>query len=261
LTVTDALVTKGYALFEEDPAILAWSIAANRAADAVLSDPEMQNTWLRHGKTWFVGVDVLPNDPKGGIGDTPLEGEVIKWLTSQTKLWPSTLHNAQLSVCYPGYPRQDTGETDANHRFRKSRDAAHLDGLLPLGPERRRHLVEPHSVILGLPLNEADPAASPLVVWEGSHVIIRQAFEAAFADTPAQFWSEIDVTAIYQKARREVFETCARVLLPAQPGQATVLHRHVIHGVAPWTAPEEGERRIAYFRPLLEDPADWLALP
>jgi hypothetical protein len=51
---------------------------------------------------------------------------------------PLPLHRAQVSVTYPGYPAPDPEESDAAHRFRRDRDAAHLDGLLPVGPEKRR---------------------------------------------------------------------------------------------------------------------------
>ncbi|MEM8980232.1 MAG: hypothetical protein AAGD04_12160 [Pseudomonadota bacterium] len=252
----------GFALCAHDAKIAAWAEAANAVADAILADPVEQNTWLRHGKTWFVGVDSLPNEANGAVRGVPLAGGVIEALQAIPELWPSTLHRAQLSVCYPGYPLQDPDESDANHGFRRNRDAAHLDGLLLEGPERRRYLKEPHGVILGLPLNQIDPKASPLVVWRGSHHIIAKAFRAALEGHASETWAEIDVTDIYQAARREVFETCERVELPGQPGEASVLHRHVIHGVAPW---EEGvpgqDRRIAYFRPHLKDYAQWLALP
>ena len=49
--------------------------------------------------------------------------------------------------------------------------------------------------------------------------------------------------------RRKVFETCPRIELPAKPGEAYLLHRHCLHGVAPWpdkaTAGPDG-RPISY---------------
>jgi len=49
-----------------------------------------------------------------------------------------------------------------------------------------------------------------------------------------------------------------------RPGEATLLHRLTLHGVAPWaagvTAPPEG-RIIAYFRPLMGTVQDWLLNP
>ena len=60
------------------------------------------------------------------------------------------------------------------------------------------------------------------------------------------------MTEVYQAARREVFETCARVELPLKVGEVVLLHRLCLHGIAPWTegaeAAPEG-RMIAYFRP------------
>jgi hypothetical protein len=53
--------------------------------------------------------------------------------------------------------------------------------------------------------------------------------------------------------------------VPAQPGEAVLVHRLALHGVAPWqkgaTAPPEG-RMIAYFRPEFQGLGDdWLSAP
>ena len=127
-------------------------------------------------------------------------------------------------------------------------------------------LRERHAYILGLPLSEAGPEASPLVVWEGSHHIMHRAFDAALAGVAPQEWGKVDLTEIYQAARREVFETCRRVPVHAPPGGAYLVHRLALHGVAPWApgaeAPEEG-RMVAYFRPQFEVCSDdmWLRSP
>ncbi len=232
-----------------DAGTSAWAQAARQVALDVVKTPGD----LRHGKTWRVGVDDLPNTPDGSIGGVPLRG---LWEAEITA--PTTWHPAQLSVVYPGYPQQDPDETDANHRFRLNRDAAHVDGLLPQGPNKRRHLREPHAFVLGLPLNDA--TGSPLVVWPGSHVMMQAAFARCFAGVDVDSWGDVDVTDAYQAARREVFARCQRVEVPASPGEATLVHRHLLHGVAPWgqgNAPAEG-RMIAYFRPQVADLRDWL---
>ena len=91
-----------------------------------------------------------------------------------------------------------------------------------------------------------------MVLWEGSHKILRAAFERALDGHPGDALHLVDITDIYQAARREVFETCPRIELPAKPGEAYLLHRHCLHGVAPWgegaSAGPDG-RMIAYFRP------------
>ena len=123
---------------------------------------------------------------------------------------------------------------------------------------------EPHGFILGLPLTEADPDAAPLVVWEGSHEILRRAFAAALAPHPEEAWPDVDPTDIYQAARREVFASCRRVALPARPGEALLLHRLVLHGMAPWAEGAVADpmgRVNAYFRPEFPSVADWLRLP
>lgn len=234
-----------------DPGIAAWAAAARRAAGAAL-----RGEVLRCGGTWAVGLDVLPNGPDGAVG-----GVAFPW--QAVGVQPVPLHRGQLSAVYPGYPQPSPDETEAAYRFRLNRDAAHLDGLLAVGAEKRRMVKEPHGWILGLPLNECSAGASPLVVWEGSHRIIRAALEAAFAGQAGD-WSELDLTDAYTAARAEVFKTCPRVEVPGRPGEAVWLHRLTIHGVVPWQAgaeaPAEG-RVVAYFRPLLGSVRDWVSLP
>ena len=241
---------KGWARLPLDDATLNWSQAANRVADRVLADPALRETWLQCEGTWFVGVDALPSAPDGSIDGIPLAA-AVQGLTGYRR----DLHPAQLSVTFAGYPKPRSGDTEAAFRYRLRRDAAHVDGLIASAQDGRRRIEEPHAFILGLPLNMAPPGASPLVVWEGSHRLIGDALRRAVArsDGPP---GAVDITEIYGATRREVFEVCPRVCLTARPGAALVLHRHLLHGIAPWQeqtpALPEGRRR-AYFRPLHAD--------
>ncbi|WP_284262686.1 hypothetical protein [Roseicyclus amphidinii] len=256
-------LARGFEVFAAEPATRGWCDAARGPALAAAGDAAMRARWLRHGGTWFVGVDVLDNDSAGRVGQgPPLAGEALAAAEAVTGRLP--LHPAQVSVTYPGYPGRDAGESDSAHRYRRTRDAAHLDGLLPEGPARRRHLREPHGFILGLALTEAAPGAAPLVVWEGSHEVMRAAFRAAFDGVAPEAWGDVDLTETYQQARRRCFETCARVEIALAPGEAVLVHRLALHGVAPWAegagAAPEG-RAIAYLRPCLKATGDWLDLP
>lgn len=245
--VVSSLARDGLAVFPYEPRVAEWANAAYDVGCEVLR----RDTARRHGDTWFVGVDALPNAPDGSVAGVPLAGAWMQHVTP-----PQTWHAAQLSVVFRGYPRQDPDESDAAHRFRRNRDAAHVDGLLPEGPQRRRHLREPHGFIVGLPLNDA--AASPLVVWQGSHAIMRAAFAQFYAAHDPKDWGDLDVTEVYQAARRKVFDTCERLTVTAKTGQAILLDRHVLHGVAPWDDSIAGDMRIiAYFRPQIAA-ADWL---
>lgn len=245
---------RGWARLGPLPGLRAWADAALPPARRHIALGA--EAW-RCGGTWLAGVDALPNGTGGDIGGVPLPPALLAALP-----WhPETWHAAQLSTLRPGYPQPWDGESDAAFRFRQTRDAAHVDGLLPMGPDRRRMLREPHAFILGLPLTEADPGAAPLVVWEGSQIIIRRAFTEALAPHPPETWGDIDLTDVYHAARRESFATCPRVLLPTRPGEALLLHRMILHGMAPWAdgavADPDG-RIIAYFRPELPSVADWL---
>lgn len=248
-----ALATLGWARFGWDPHVAEWARAADAAAQGALRDPALAH-WHQCEGTWFVGVDALDNDALGAVGGVPLAGAAIEALTPLPPL-----HRAQVSAIFPGYPRPRRGEGDAAFRYRRDRDAAHVDGLLPEGAARRRHLREPHAWILGLPLTETNPNAAPLVVWEGSHHVMRAAFARALDGSDPADWGEVDLTDAYHAARREVFATCRRVTVHARPGEAYIVHRLALHGVAPWAAPDGPPRIIAYFRPELARATDWLA--
>ena len=251
----------GWLRFAPDPRVLAWAAAALPAARLAVRDPA-NAAWLRCGGTWFVGVDVLPNDAQGRIaGGPPLEGEVMEFIRGEPGLGGLPLHRAQVSVCYPGYPQPMAGESAAAFRFRREMDAAHVDGLLAQGPERRRFLREPHAWILGLALNTSPRGAAPLVVREGSHALMHAAFSRALADHAPHDWDAIDLTQPYQEARRAALRDCPRVVVELQPGEACLMHRQLLHGIAPWDAlagPSRDGRMIAYFRPCFPRPGDWI---
>jgi hypothetical protein len=247
----------GWSRLGPDPDILRWVQAALPVARRVIADSA--DPW-RCGGTWFAGVGALPNGAGGDIGDVPMPGAVLAALPWQPGHW----HRAQLSILRPGYPQPWEAEGEPAYRYRLTRDAAHVDGLLPIGPDRRRMPREPHAFILGLPLTDAAPDAAPLVVWEGSHAIIQRAFAARLGPHPPEDWPGIDVTETYHAARREVFATCPRVPLVAKPGEALLLHRLILHGMAPWAEGAKADpdgRMIAYLRPEFTAMADWLHQP
>lgn len=254
----------GWHCFAADAATRAWAEAALPLAQKGISDPELRARWLVCQGTWFVGVDALDNTPDGSVAGVSLAQAVTRFLADGCG--PARpLHRAQVSVVWPGYPRPREGESAAAFAYRQNRDAAHVDGLHAVGPDRRRVLHEAHAYILGLPLTATSGGASPLVVWEGSHEVMRQAFRAALTGVPEADWPQVDLTETYQAARREVFDTCPRRVIEAGPGEAYVIHRLALHGVAPWAdgarAPEEG-RIVAYFRPEVADGwRDWLERP
>lgn len=241
----------GWVRIGPDPRIAAWARAAHPLAVAGIA---AQPDGWRCGGTWHVGLEALPNGVDGALAGTGFPWDALP-------LARVALHKAQVSAIRPGYPLPWDGESAAAFAFRQTRDAAHVDGLLPIGPARQRMVREPHAWILGLALNDHDADASPLTVWQGSHTVIGDAFRAALAQVPATGWGDVDLTNVYQSARRQVFATCPRLCVPLRMGEASLLHRLTLHGMAPWAdgaqAPSEG-RMIAYFRPMLPSVAGWL---
>ncbi|NRP11758.1 hypothetical protein XMM379_003032 [Aliiroseovarius sp. xm-m-379] len=263
-TMREQYHKRGWLCFPHDKAVQAWVRSAQPFARRACEDPHQISHWLRCGKTWFVGVNALPNNGEGRLADGgPLQGALRAFVTAEHGWYP--LDRGQVSITYPGYPKRDEGETEAAHRFRRNRASAHIDGVKPELADGQRCVDEAHAYVIGIPLNNCGAGASPLVVWDGSHLIMRAAFETALQGVPPERMRRHDITEIYRDARARVFETCRKVEVQAGVGESYLLHRFTLHGVAPWQegakAPQEG-RMIAYFRP--EFPggiADWLTLP
>ena len=255
---------RGWCRFDFDPQLHSWVEAALGSARATLNDSR-QAKWLRYQGTWFAGVNALPNDARGAVGTSgALRGMALDFIADELSLRDFAWDAAQVSICYPGYPLPMTGESRGQARYRREFDAAHVDGLLPEGPGRRRHLREYHGFILGIPMVEFDADASPFVVWEGSHEIVRAAFGRRFAGLAPGLWGEQDITDVYHAAREQAFAECERVEVHARPGEAFIAHRLVLHGTAPWregaVAGDDG-RMICYFRPDPFGPYEWLNNP
>lgn len=255
---------KSWCRFKYDETLMQWiSRALPCARETVAAEKNAQ--WLRCGGTWFAGVNLLPNAADGSVcGSDAFQGKACEFIRQALGLDNFDWDRAQLSVCYPGYPQPMPGETEAAYAYRRDRDAAHVDGFLAEGPDRRRHLREYHGFILGIPMVEFNAGASPFVVWEGSHEVIRKTFAEQFLDVPAEQWGEIDITGVYHEVRRKIFGLCRRVEIYARPGEAYLVHRLSLHGVAPWqgtaSATPDG-RMICYFRPETGGLESWLLSP
>lgn len=262
--MTRSFFEKGWCHFSYDPALAVWVRQTLPAAREVVKAPE-NSDWLRCGGTWFAGVNVLPNDASGAVENgSELAGKAVDFIDEVLSLRGFAWDRAQVSVCYPGYPKPMESESEVAYRYRRDRDAAHLDGLFREGSDRRRYLREHHGFLLGIPMVEASDDASPFVIWEGSHEHVREAFESLFKGIPPEKWGEVDVTETYHAARRTIFDTCRRVEVTARPGEAYLVHRLALHGTAPWRdSAESGPdgRMIVYFRPEAGGLWDWLSAP
>lgn len=237
----------GFARFPATEAMGDWVTHAERATDEALNAAEHQAQYQCEG-TWFVGLDVLPNDAVGRVlGSEPLSGDALAFAETFVG-GPLPLHQGQVSVTFPGYPKPRAGETDAAFGYRLKRDAAHVDGVLGEGQPKRRYVREPHAYILGIGLSDGDETSAPLVIWRGSHNVMRRAFGEVFQSVDPDAMADLDVTEAYVAARKACFDTCERVLLPLKRGESVVLHPMALHGVAPWRQ-GAGHRSVAYFRP------------
>jgi len=205
LMIPEDFFETGWCRFAQDETLQAWALRATPAARAAVS-LTANAKWLRCGDTWFVGVNALPNGPDGAVaGGMPLTGRAVNFVREALGM-SIAWDRGQVSVVYPGYPRRMESETAAAFRFRRDRDAAHVDGVLRRGAQRRRFLQAFHMFILGIPLVEVCADNSPMVVWERSHELVRRSFREYFGDMPAERWPQEDVTDLYRTVRRTVFE-------------------------------------------------------
>lgn len=251
----------GYTVFDQDADLLAWVRHALPAARRTMQD-ESYSHWWRYDNSWFVGANSLPNDETGRLaGGPPLAGSPINFVDTEIAPGRFDWDMAQISVCMPGYPRPSDEEPASAHRYRMIRDAAHIDGLRRVAPDRRRFLDEYHGFILGIPMAEFNQDASPFVVWQGSHQIAQSAFQQEFSDLSPDNWGERDVTDVCHIVRTQIFTECARIELHCRPGACFLVHRFALHGMAPWgqnaVATDDG-RMICYFRPEISDRKRWL---
>lgn len=239
---------EGAIVFPPEESISNWLETAAPVVEKILSNLASDDPWLRHGKTWYAGVNVLPNDKAGRVANgIELDGAGIRWLSKHFQF--SGFDRGQVSVIYPGYPKQDAKESDAAHRFRIRRMAAHVDGLIPSGPQKRRFIEEPHAFVLGIPMGDYDEAASPMVYWPGSHHLFREKITTFLQAFPVTQWAKIDVTNAYADIRRHIMDQFDPVPLCVPKGGCYVLDRHLLHGVAPWADSTTQARKIVYFRP------------
>ena len=243
--------THGWAVFDQDAALADWARACVPVAQRLMADPA-QDHWWRCGRTWFAGVNVLPNTKSGAVPADrvpPLSGTAFNFVTEELGFGDVALDAAQISVVTEGYPAQGDEETEAAWRYRVKRCAAHVDGLERIMPERRRKLSETHSFLLGIPLGDATVEQGAFVIWTGSHGVVRAAFRERFRGIDPAQWRDEDITDAYTQARKLCFETCEPVELAPGMGGAYVMHPLALHGVAPWRAKGSEPRAVAYFRP------------
>ena len=245
---------QGWLRFGPDPVLQKWIAAVRQTALALALRADLQQQWLRCDGTWFVGPNVLENAPDGSLAEAgvpPLAGRAVSFAREILGWGDFGWDRGQVSICYPGFPGWNPAqESEAAHRYRINSHGAHIDGISREGPEQRRFLTETHGFVLGLPLTEADPGASPLSVWEGSHELVRERFREVFAGRPPEDWHRLDLTEMYMPLRRHCMENCKRVSVGARIGESYLVHRLAVHGVSPWRAPADAApRAVLYFRP------------
>ena len=250
----------GWRFFPEDKHMFEWANHAKRWVKKKLSKGQYTDSQLRCAGTWFVGVNFLENNSIGELGDVDFYSRPIMEVMTEFGNYVSGWDQGQVSICYPGYPKKMSDESEAAFKYRKQMFGAHVDGILPMGKNRRRYFKEAHAFVLGIPLSSFNKDAAPLVVWEKSHLIVRSMIWKKLKDFEVRTWSDIDITETYHEARRLVFRVCKPKIIWAPVGSGFIVHRHTLHGIKPWASggvSEDCGRMIAYFRPMFTKNEYW----
>ncbi len=251
----------GWAVVEKDNLLLEWISEAKKVTKDRISSRNFDREQMRCGGTWFVGMNFLNNDYSGSLNKVTFDGKAVSSILDRYGIFFEHWDKAQVSICYDGYPKPGKSETEASFLYRIKKFGAHVDGILPLGETRRRYAREYHNFIFGIPLVNFNKFAAPVVVWEGSHKIMRRFLSQKLLKNSSKFWKDQDITHLYHEARREVFLHCRKKIIVVPIGGSYILHRLSLHGIMPWGKnghAEGSNRMIAYFRPLLKEAKFWL---
>ena len=251
----------GWGVFGKEVCIFNWASQARKNVWERLLLKDFENDQLRCGGTWFVGTNFLNNDKFGGLGKVTFKGQSVQAITQRYGSMFQTWDQAQISICFKGYPQPMAGESHTSFKYRKNRFNAHVDGILPVGLIKRRYAREYHAFILGIPLVNYNKFAAPVVVWEGSHKIMHDCLSKQLIELDTGLWKSEDITGIYNEARREIFLKCKPQIVTVPVGGSYLIHRLALHGVMPWAEngkSGDGGRMIAYFRPQFSQAKFWL---
>jgi hypothetical protein len=95
MTALEMLAEDGLIILPPNERMIRWAEAAKTLSEAGLSalGPEQ---W-RHQNSWCVGLELLPNDPDGGLpGGVPFASEGMKVALQRVDLEEADLHKAQV---------------------------------------------------------------------------------------------------------------------------------------------------------------------
>jgi hypothetical protein len=90
--------------------------------------------------------------------------------------------------------------------------------------------------------------------------LVSEAFERFFLNRNPNEWVDMDIREVYLETRKRIFKKCKRRILHANLGESYMVHRLCLHGISPWdfkTKNFNEGRKIAYFRPELQDFSCW----
>ena len=245
---------KGWVALPFSKGLFTWANTVKKSVNQKLGSMTEAEKDLRCGGTWFPGVNFLDNDPNGNVDGSTFPSDRTELLKRLEPSFSGFYDRAQISICYPSYPKKMADETISAFNYRTNRFAAHLDGLLPIGQSRRRFLIEHHAFIYGIPVNPSGEDSSPCVVWEGSHKLVQSEFKSFLISKNINSLEGQDVTEFYTSLRKKIFSSCKIKPVWVPLGHSYLIHRLTLHGILAWKGSGENtnmNRTIAYFRPHL----------
>ncbi|MDG2474003.1 MAG: hypothetical protein P8M50_01840 [Paracoccaceae bacterium] len=153
-----------WAIINEDQLMLDWVANAKKIAKQKFNSNDLDEKQFRCGGTWFVGQNFLKNNLSGKLNNIAFDGLAVNSILERYGKYYKGWDEAQLSICFEGYPRLSDSETSKSFAYRKNNFGAHVDGILPIGESKRRYAQEWHAFIFGIPLVNFNEFAAPVVV-------------------------------------------------------------------------------------------------
>ena len=235
---TRSFFERGWVRFPFDPEIATWVGAARAPAVQTLDDPELRRLWLRCGGTWFAGVNALPNTADGALPEhavPPLGGRAIEFIARHLGLVRIRMGQgagldlfSRLSATLRRGKRGRIWFSIAPRRCACRRVAPVRSG--PPKNTQRNPWVHPWPSADRCTRQRCADGGLRRLATKSCAGRFQNAWRVSRRGTGRRkMWTEA-----YVSARRQCFERCPRVTIPARLGEVYLVHRLCLHGVAPW---------------------------
>ena len=117
--------TKGWVALPFSRGLFHWANTVNNHVNQKLKLMGEAEKDVRCGGTWFPGVNFLDNDPHGNVDGYNFPSDRTELIKKLEPAFSGFYDRAQISICYPGYPKRMVEESISAFNYRREKFAAH----------------------------------------------------------------------------------------------------------------------------------------